>query len=160
MYDDILFREVRPSDFEMLKAFLEWNDVPEITRYFHPFPLTAETAKWIATKPKSDRYYLAFLKGQVVGMSMLRGWDEGFSVPSFGILVDRKFHGKGIGRLMTERTIEGAKKLGCKQVRLSVYASNVSAYHLYTSLEFREISRKSVEIQGEKDEKIVMIKDL
>lgn len=81
-------------------------------------------------------------------------------MPSFGVIVDHEFIGGGIGRLMTQYAIEETRKLGCKQMRLSVYASNVTAYHLYTSLGFKEINRENVEVQGEMDEKIIMVKDL
>jgi ribosomal protein S18 acetylase RimI-like enzyme len=158
--DDILIRETHPLDYERLKGFLERNNTSETTRHFRPFPLTAETAKWITYTPKQDRYYLALFGDQVVGLCMLRGWDEGFPVPSFGVMVDRAFSGKGIGKLMTEYAVEEAKKLGCKQIRLSVYASNVAAYHLYSSLGFKEINREDVEVQGKMDENIIMVQDL
>ena len=156
----ILIREVQASDYNKLKEFFKRNNTCETIRHFHPFPLAAETAWQIACMPKKDRYDIALLEGKIVGMCMLRGWDEGFSVPSFGILVDRRFRGKGIGRLLTEHAIGEAKKLGCHQIRLSVYASNVRAYHLYTSLGFREVKREVVERMGEKDIKLIMIKEL
>lgn len=160
IWDEVSVREIRLSDFERLKRFLERNNTPETIRHFHPFPLTAETARWITTVPRRDRYYLALCGKQVIGLCMLRGWDEGFSVPSFGIVVDCELRGKGIGRIIMEYAMEEAKKLSCKQVRLSVYASNISAYNTYTSMGFRETNREVVEINGEKDEKIIMAKDL
>ena len=159
-WDEISIREIRLSDFERLKGFLERNNTPETIRHFHPFPLTAETARWITTVPRRDRYYLALCRKQVIGLCMLRGWDEGFAVPSFGIVVGREFHSKGIGRIITEYAMKEAKKLCCKQVRLSVYASNISAYNTYISMGFKETNREVVEINGEKDEKIIMDKDL
>jgi len=91
---------------------------------------------------------------------MLRGWDEGYSIPSFGILVDHRFHNCGVGTRMTQFAIAEALGLGCEQVRLSVYASNEVALRLYGSLGFEERARKSVLVMGQPDEKIIMVKDL
>lgn len=74
---DILIREIHPLDYEGLKGFLERNNTSETTRHFHPFPLTAETAKWITSSSKQDGYYLALFGNQVVGLCMLRGGTKG-----------------------------------------------------------------------------------
>jgi ribosomal protein S18 acetylase RimI-like enzyme len=39
---------------------------------------------------------------RIVGYGMLRGWDEGYSVPSLGILVRAEACGQGIGKLLME----------------------------------------------------------
>ena len=91
---------------------------------------------------------------------MLRGWDEGFQIPSFGIIVDYRYHGLGLGRRMTEFAIEEARRLNCSRVRLSVYESNDRALCLYRSLGFEEISREAVVVHGSPDIKIVMVKGL
>lgn len=156
---NIIIREVRRGDYDDLVRFLAENNMSEITRYFHPFPLTPETAHFIACQLHQDKYYAAFLDNQIVGLSMLRGWDEGFETPSFGIMVDRQMYGKGIGRRLLEYTLEQADKLHCERVRLTVYASNANAIHLYQDVGFYEVSRTSVMIGDKIDEKIVMFKD-
>lgn len=156
----VVIRKVEPADYEDLARFFEENNVHEITRQFHPFPLNEETAHRIACTNHLDRYYVALFRDQVVGLCMLRGWDEGYSIPSFGILVDRHFQNHGLGTKMTEFAITEARKPGCRQVRLSVYASNEVALRLYTSLGFIESERKSVLVMGQPDERIIMLKDL
>lgn len=156
----ITFHEVRQVDYEALARFLNDNNILGIVRYFHPFLFSSETAQHIACQPHQDKYYIALLNNQIVGLSMLRGWDEGFSVPSFGIMVDRRFHGQGIGKRLLEYTLEEAYKMNCERVRLSVYASNAGAIRLYESVGFREDSRQQVMVGQEHDEKIVMTKEL
>ena len=157
---EVITRRVEPGDYEELVRFFEENNVDEVTRQFHPFPLNEGTAHHIARTNHLDRYYIALFRDQVVGLCMLRGWDEGYSIPGFGILVDRRFQNRGLGTKMTEFAITEARKLGCHQVRLSVYASNEVALSLYTSLGFIESERKAVLVAGQRDEKIITLKDL
>jgi ribosomal protein S18 acetylase RimI-like enzyme len=153
-------RDVRQDDYEVLDRFLDENNIPEIVRYFHPFPFTSETVQNIIYKAHLDKYYVALIDKRIVGLSMLRGWDEGFSVPSFGIMVDHRFHGQGIGKRLLEYTLEEACKINCQRVRLSVYASNSVAVRLYESLGFHEYTRQDVMVEQEQDVKIIMIKEL
>ncbi len=153
-------RQVQHTDIEELTHFLEENNRPDTTRQFHPFPLTRETACEIARMGRLDRFYVTISKGTIVGLCMLRGWDAGFDIPSFGILVDHRYHCIGLGRHMTEFAIAEAKRLGCGSVRLTVYASNVRSVRLYLSLGFKEIYREPVIVAAEADTKLIMMKDL
>jgi ribosomal protein S18 acetylase RimI-like enzyme len=154
------FRALGPGDLKALDGLLTDNDLPQIVRHFNPFPMSSATAQFIACGEHKDRYFGAFVDGRLVGLAMLRGWDDGYIVPSFGIVVDHRFHGCGIGSQLTDFAISEAVRLGCSQVRLSVYASNVQAYRIYVARGFHEISRESVHCFPEPEEKIVMIKDL
>lgn len=155
-----LFREIEPADYAALSSFLESNNVAAVVRTFNPFPMTDETARRIALAPHKDHFYGAFLDGRIVALSMLRGWDEGYTVPSFGIIVDHRFHNRGIGAALTSFTVEEARRLGCERVRLSVYASNPAAVHIYASRGFVEHEREPILLMGVPDEKIVMLKEL
>lgn len=140
--------------------FFAENNVEAITRSFTPFELSDETARWIACEPHKDQFYLGTIDDQPVGFSMLRGWDEGFSVPSLGIFIDYRKHGLGFGKKLLDLTIEAAKSLNCTKIRLSAYASNQSACKIYWSRGFKEIERSTVTHNGTLDENIVMLKDL
>lgn len=112
------------------------NDDPQTTTGFHPFPLTADTARALATSPGADRYYGAWHGDRLVAFTMLRGWNEGYEVPSFGILVDRDHRGLRIGREATILTLDAATAAGCQRVRLTVEQHNERARRLYRSLGF------------------------
>lgn len=127
-----------------------------MTETFDPFPLSAVEARRIALEPRQDGFYLAVRGEMPLGLSMLRGFDEGYEVPSFGIFVDHENHGQGIGRALTVWTIQQARQRGCPAVRLTVYARNVAARRLYESLGFVEQDRQGVDRAGEPDEKIIM----
>ncbi|HSZ14039.1 MAG TPA: GNAT family N-acetyltransferase [Solirubrobacteraceae bacterium] len=144
----------------LLEALFERNAVPEITTAFDPFPLTTERARQIAIEPRRDAYYVAVDSEQLVAMSMLRGFDERYETPSFGIFVDRASHGRGVGRSFTAWTIEEARRMGAPSVRLSVYGENTRALAIYRSLGFVEQQREVVTRAGGSSEKLILRLDL
>ncbi len=155
-----VIRLVKTTDYEPLVHFFENNVTPEVLRHFHPFPLSSDSARRIALTTHRDRYYVAVINsGEIAGLCMLRGWDEGYESPSFGVIVDQKYQKQGLGRSMTEFAIAEARRLNVERVRLSVNESNTHAKRLYESLGFKEISRESI-IAGESEIKIVMVKEL
>ena len=157
---ELRFEEVGAEHAEALVALFERNSIPVITETFDPFPLTEAQARRIACEPRRDGYYLAARGQDLLGLSMLRGFDEGYEVPSFGIFVDHASHGRGVGRQLTTWTIERARLQGCPAMRLSVYADNAAARGIYDSLGFRERERRLVARAGRQVEKIVMRLDL
>ena len=152
------FRELTPGDAPALGDLLAANDTPAVTSTFDPFPMTHESAAELLHEGTEDRFFGAFVEARLVALAMLRGWDEGFEIPSFGIFVDRSFHGQGIGGGLTSWTIEQARATGASAVRLSVYESNPNAKRLYEWLGFIEVSRTAVERATGADERIVMSK--
>jgi len=150
------FAPVQAKHVVPLAELFERNCRPEVTSSFDPFPLTAREARRVALESHNDGYYVASRNGSLVGFSMLRGFDEGYEIPSFGIFVDHAAHGQGVGRALTEWTIEAARQGGCASVRLSVYATNAVALDLYASLGFVEQERRRLDRAAGPDEKIVM----
>jgi glycosyltransferase involved in cell wall biosynthesis/ribosomal protein S18 acetylase RimI-like enzyme len=155
----LVLRPLERGDERALARLFVRNHGPEITARFDPFPLTAEAAREITCKPHQDRYYGAFLGDRIVGMAMLRGWDEGYEVPSFGVLVDADFHGRGVGGRLTDFAIGEAERLASPGVRLSVYASNPLAHQMYLRRGFSEVERQVIARDGSQDERIVMIRE-
>jgi ribosomal-protein-alanine N-acetyltransferase len=151
------FEPVGRAHLDGLVALFERNAIPAVTALFDPFPLNAAEARRIALEPRQDAFYLAASGELLLGFSMLRGFDEGYEIPSFGIFVDHESHGQGIGRELTAWTIEQARQRGCPAVRLTVYAGNSAARQLYESLGFLEQERHlSHQNKARPDEKIVM----
>ena len=89
-----------------LAVLFERNNTPEVVREFHPFPLDRRTAGRLCHHDGLDQYFVMVADDGVVGFAMLRGWDEGYEVPSFGVLVDRDHQGRGIAAAATGKAIE------------------------------------------------------
>lgn len=153
---EIVIEPVGAGHAQALAELFEGNRVPAVSDSFDPFPLTVDEARRIALEPRMDAYFVAKTDAGLIAMSMLRGFDEGFKVPSFGIFVDHRHHRHGVGRRLTAWTVGEARRRGCAAIRLSVYASNEAGVHLYRSLGFEERERETVARATGEDEKIVM----
>jgi ribosomal-protein-alanine N-acetyltransferase len=150
------FERVQVTHAGLLTELFERNARPEVTSSFDPFPLDRKEARRIALESHRDGYYVAARADSLVGFSMLRGFDEGYEIPSFGIFVDHDAHGQGVGRALTAWTIEAARRRGCPSVRLSAYANSAVALGLYASMGFVERERLVINRAAGPEEKIVM----
>lgn len=115
-------------------------------RLFHPHPFTRQAIEPLAAAGRGDEYHVltAGRDGPVVAYGMLRGWEEGYTVPSLGIAVDGQCRGQGIGRRLVTHLHVIAAARGATTVRLKVYRSNTAAIALYRSFgyEFRPFSEE------------------
>jgi ribosomal protein S18 acetylase RimI-like enzyme len=102
--------------------------------FFEPHPFTRDEAHRLARKSGRDAYALLVEDGRAIAYGVLRGWDEGYVVPSLGIAVRTSAQGHGAGRLMMEHLHAEAKRRGASVVRLRVHPDNVGARRLYESL--------------------------
>jgi sugar phosphate isomerase/epimerase/ribosomal protein S18 acetylase RimI-like enzyme len=135
-------RRLSKRDSDILGTLFERNNREEVTRGFHPFPMTRETAAELLQPGRQDHFFGAEADGQLVAFSMLRGWDEGFKIPSFGIFVDYEKQQCGVGRKLTEWTLRWMDLLKCPQARLTVSEGNAVAKKMYESLGFEQTERR------------------
>jgi ribosomal protein S18 acetylase RimI-like enzyme len=158
--NSLIFRVIQPSDKSRFITFLLENDVPQVTGTFTAFPLNETSASFITDREHKDIYNILLDGDRIIGFSMLRGFEDGFTVPSFGIMIDYRYHNLGLGKYLLNLTIEQAKHMGCAKVRLSVYGSNLAGLKIYEAIGFHEVERTWVDLHGFPDEKIIMIKEL
>lgn len=104
---------------------------------FHPHPLTSDQAASMARYSGRDLYYLVVDRGRVLAYGMLRGWDEGYEVPSLGIAVDPAERGHGLGLCLMHFLHFAARERGARAIRLTVSVANRSAIELYERLGYR-----------------------
>lgn len=123
-----------PELTEELATFFERLIASGGDRFFHPHPLTLDEAQRRTHYAGRDLYCVLLTGSEVVGYGMLRGWDEGFVVPSLGIALDSAYRGRGYGRLLMEFLHVAARDRGATRVRLKVHEDNVPALELYRSL--------------------------
>jgi ribosomal protein S18 acetylase RimI-like enzyme len=140
-----MIRMVEPSDLAALTEFFASNDVPEVTRHFSPFPLNAKSAEQICNQGEPDRFFIDEDGGVIKALGMLRGWKDGYAIPSFGLLVDRRFAGQGIGGRVTAFAIDLAKTLRAPAVRLSVEPDNAAAIKVYARAGFQLTDKRAGE---------------
>lgn len=128
-------RPLRADDATALAAFFLGLRNDPSAAHFHPHPFTTEAAERIAQRRgiRDDVYYGAFSDGDLVGYGMLRGWDEGYAIPSFGVAVRSEHRGRGVGRRLLRYAISVARDRGSPSIMLKVHPSNAGAKHLYES---------------------------
>lgn len=103
-------------------------------RQFHPHPLNRAEAERRVRYTGADLYYVLMDEDRVIGYGMLRGWDEGYEIPSLGIAVHPAERGKGLSRFIMLFLHAAAKRRGAKKVRLTVLPDNEPALRLYREL--------------------------
>ncbi len=134
-------------------AFLESLHVNGDAEFFHPHAFDAETASGIAARSETghDEYWLAMSGADIVAYGMLRGWDEGYDVPSLGLAVAPAYRSRGFARAMMHHLHGRAKERGASRIRLKVDRRNLSAQRLYESLGYRLEEHASTELIGHCD---------
>ena len=96
MRKNLEYTLVSPSWAEKLAQFFSAIVVNKDDLYFHPHPFTSEMAKKIAKYEGDDLYFLQIKDNEITGYAMLRGWDEGFTIPSLGIVIHPDFRNQGL----------------------------------------------------------------
>jgi ribosomal protein S18 acetylase RimI-like enzyme len=117
-------------------------------RWFHPHPFDAAEARKIAAYSGKDLYFVLVDGNRVLSYGMLRGWDEGFTIPSLGIIVAAEARGKGVARLTMQLLHFAARRRGAPKIRLKVYEGNVQAVALYRSLGYQFANKEAEQVVG------------
>src|SRR6266487_2070452 len=87
------------------------------TSLFSPHPATEEAIGMLARRTGRDLYCLLVEGEKVLGYGLLRGWDQGYEIPSLGIAMHAS-----------------ASRRGATRVRLRVRGGNEKAVKLYEDL--------------------------
>jgi len=129
--------EIRQASPDMEKEvydFFQVLDQANEGELFYPHPLTQDQAHIISTHSGQDLYAFAMHIGKIIGYSLLRGWDEGYEIPSLGISVHPHFRGFGVGLALMHYLHAVASLRGCHRVRLRVRKTNHTAKQLYEKM--------------------------
>jgi RimJ/RimL family protein N-acetyltransferase len=117
---------------DKIQKFFEDNKYEE--KLFSPHPLSIEGFLIEIVNKKDDVYCFTIFEEEICAYGILRGWDEGFKIPSLGIMISKKFRGKGLSYVMMEYLHNLTKEKGYNQIRLRVYKENYKAISLYKKL--------------------------
>jgi [ribosomal protein S18]-alanine N-acetyltransferase len=119
---------------QALMRFL--NDLTEArdADFFYPHPFTEDALESIIHTARRDLYYLLCEGSSVAGYGMLRGWDEGYEIPSLGIAIHPAARNAGLGRTLMHFLHGAARRRGASKVRLKVRPQNTRALKLYQDL--------------------------
>lgn len=137
MHGESNFLEIRRLTIDWKKSLLVFFralDDHGDAEFFQPHPFTSEAVDRILRNSHRDLYYVLVEGTEVLGYGMLRGWDEGYKIPSLGIAIHPRIRSNGMGRILMHFLAGAAKCRGAQKVRLKVISKNVQAIRLYQSL--------------------------
>ncbi|MGI8670749.1 MAG: hypothetical protein ACR2J3_13025 [Aridibacter sp.] len=121
----LLIRPLEPKDAGIISTFLELQP-PDYMSFFYAFDSNESKIAEILSKSELDVYSGIFWQNKLVGIFMLRGWDAGYEIPSYGVLISEKYRGKSLFDL----TIDAAKLIcklsGAKKLMVKMHADRIS----------------------------------
>ncbi|WP_297417971.1 GNAT family N-acetyltransferase [Clostridium sp.] len=90
----------------------------------------------------TDYYLSAVENGKVIGFSAFyianNFWQEGIIAYDYGMIVDEKNRGQGIGKSLIDTACQIAKELGCKRFELDSGFQREDAHKFYESIGFEK----------------------
>lgn len=117
---------------------------------FTPHPFGSSEVELLRRYVGKDLYRVVETSdGALIGYGMLRGWDQGYSIPSLGIAVRPGFRGRGVATFLMTELHRLAKLAGAAKVRLRVHPDNSVAISLYAS--------QGYVVVGQEREQLVMV---
>ncbi len=116
-------------------------------RFFHPFAFDASTVRRQLQRAAKDVFFGVEIASastqELAGFYMMRGLDEGYPNPMYGVFVSLPFCCKGLARLTLDHAISFCKLNHYEQILLKVDPRNVRAKKLYESCGFRFLREES-----------------
>lgn len=120
-----LIRPLEPTDAAAISAFMRAQS-SEYLRFFHAFGSDESAIAEMLSKCGTDIYSGIFWQANLAGVFMLRGWDAGYEVPSFGVLIDEKYRGGAFMRLTLDTAKLICRLSGAKRLMAKIHPDNVS----------------------------------
>jgi len=122
---DFTIRPLRAEDVTIISRLLR-TQPPEYARFFYAFGSGEDEIARILSGRKRDVYSGMFWRGELAGFFMLRGWDAGYEVPSFGVLVDVQHRGRAFMRISLDVAKLICRLSGAPRLMAKIHPDNVS----------------------------------
>ena len=129
--------KICPGLSESLTEFFGVIDRDRNSTHFHPHAFSQSDAIRISNYVGKDLYLVLVVGKKILGYGMLRGWDDGYDIPSLGIVIHPEARKMGLADPFTRYLHMNAKWMGAKDVRLKVHIDNFSALKLYKNLGYK-----------------------
>ena len=114
-----------PPDAGSVAAFLR-RQPTEYLRFFYAFRGDEAAIGEMLASTEEDIYSGVFWQQNLIGIFMLRGWDAGYEIPSFGVLIDEKYRGGALMRLTLDTAKLICRLRGAKKLMAKIHPDNVS----------------------------------
>jgi len=131
--------EIKKIDFnhsEILYNLLI-KENKEYIKYFTPFDLDNYYNIFNKLKEvKNDLYYGIFINNLLIGIFMMRGFDEEYEIPCFGVYISSKYSRMGILKIILNYCHSLCKINNIEKMMLKVHINNIIAIKSYEKFGF------------------------
>jgi RimJ/RimL family protein N-acetyltransferase len=136
--DIVIFELTADHSGELSRMLLSGR--PEYSQHFTPFSSyeADDLAKWLETAQR-DRYWGIRCGEELAGFFMLRGFDEGYERPSFGVYIAKRFANRGLSKLALQYALSWCQLNKVSAVMLKVHPENTYARRVYEQAGFKFI---------------------
>ena len=122
---DLTIRALGVEDAAAVAGLLRAQP-PEYARFFYALGSGEEEVARVLAARDRDVYSGMFWRGELAAVFMLRGWDAGYEVPSFGVLVDVRRRGRAFMRIALDVAKLTCRLSGAKRLMAKIHPDNVS----------------------------------
>lgn len=133
----LAIKTFEPGDAAAISAFVR-SQPQRYVRFFYAIGSDEADIAGILGRCVRDVYSGVYWHGELIGIFMVRGWDEGYEIPSFGVLIDEKYRGGSLLRLTIDTAKLIAKLSGAKLLMAKLHPDNGSR-RTAQRLGFREV---------------------
>lgn len=123
--NSLSIRPLEVRDVAAVSAFMRAQP-PEYRRFFYAFGAEESSIAEILAAYRKDVYSGVFWRANLVGVFMLRGWDDGCEIPSFGVLIDEKQRGGAFMHLTLDAAKLISRLAGAPRLMAKIHPDNVS----------------------------------
>lgn len=122
---ELEIRPLRVEDAAAVSSMLRAQP-PEYARFFYAFDFSEDQISDLLRKNIRDVYSGMFWRGELAGIFMLRGWDAGYEIPSFGVFVAEKYRGGAFMRISLDVAKLICRLSGAPRLMATIHPDNVS----------------------------------
>jgi RimJ/RimL family protein N-acetyltransferase len=122
---DFTVRPLVADDASAIVALLRAQSAGYL-RFFYALPADETAVRQAIEGRTMDAYQGLFEGGRLAGFFMLRGWDHGYEIPSFGVVVDERTRGKGYLHATLEMAAELCREAGARRFMAKIHPDNLS----------------------------------
>lgn len=116
-------RRLEPSDAAAVSAFMR-SQSAEYLKFFYAFGADETSLAEMLSSSLKDVFSGVFWQDNLVGVFFLRGWDAGYEIPSFGVLIDEKYRGKSILNLTVDTAKLICRLSGINRFMVKIHPDN------------------------------------